>query len=48
MRIFIHLLKIYSLMKKITLNNIQHKVLENEIRDFELSGCQLENNKNKD
>ena len=28
-----------------TLNNIQHKVLENEIRDFELSGCQLENNK---
>lgn len=30
---------------KSTLNNIQHKVLENEIRDFELSGCQLENNK---
>ena len=28
-----------------TLNNIQLKVLENEIRDFELSGCQLENNK---
>ena len=31
--------------KKSTLNNIQLKVLENEIRDFELSGCQLENNK---
>ncbi|MCT7487428.1 M3 family metallopeptidase [Aliarcobacter cryaerophilus] len=31
--------------EKSTLNNIQHKVLENEIRDFELSGCQLENNK---
>ncbi len=31
--------------EKSTLNNIQRKVLENEIRDFELSGCQLENNK---
>ena len=31
--------------KKSTLSNIQLKVLENEIRDFELSGCQLENNK---
>ena len=31
--------------EKSTLNNIQNKVLENEIRDFELSGCQLENNK---
>ena len=31
--------------KRSTLNNIQLKVLENEIRDFELSGCQLENNK---
>ncbi|MCT7524782.1 M3 family metallopeptidase [Aliarcobacter cryaerophilus] len=31
--------------EKSTLNNIQIKVLENEIRDFELSGCQLENNK---
>ncbi|WP_419677472.1 M3 family metallopeptidase [Aliarcobacter lanthieri] len=30
-----------------TLNNIQNKVLENEIRDFELSGCNLENNKKK-
>ena len=30
---------------KSTLSNIQLKVLENEIRDFELSGCQLENNK---
>ncbi|MCG3670247.1 M3 family metallopeptidase [Aliarcobacter butzleri] len=29
------------------LNNIQNKVLENEIRDFELSGCNLENNKKK-
>lgn len=26
-----------------TLNNIQKKVLENEIRDFELSGCHLNN-----
>ena len=31
--------------EKNTLSNIQLKVLENEIRDFELSGCQLENNK---
>ena len=31
--------------KRSTLNNIKLKVLENEIRDFELSGCQLENNK---
>ena len=31
--------------EKSTLNNIQLKVLENEIRDFELSGCQLEKNK---
>ena len=31
--------------EKGTLSNIQLKVLENEIRDFELSGCQLENNK---
>ncbi|RBQ31909.1 peptidase M3 [Arcobacter sp. FW59] len=30
-----------------TLNNIQNKVLENEIRDFELSGCNLDNNKKK-
>ncbi|QKF59407.1 M3 family metallopeptidase [Aliarcobacter lanthieri] len=30
-----------------TLNDIQNKVLENEIRDFELSGCNLENNKKK-
>lgn len=42
---------IYSALKDIqynensTLNNIQKKVLENEIREFELSGCQLENNK---
>ncbi|MFY9078508.1 M3 family metallopeptidase [Aliarcobacter cryaerophilus] len=31
--------------EKSTISNIQLKVLENEIRDFELSGCQLENNK---
>ena len=31
--------------EKSTLSDIQFKVLENEIRDFELSGCQLENNK---
>lgn len=31
--------------EKSTLSNIQLKVLENEIRDFELSGCKLENNK---
>lgn len=30
-----------------TLNNIQNKVLENEIRDFKLSGCHLKNNKKK-
>lgn len=33
--------------KKSMLNDIQDKVLENEIRDFELSGCNLENNKKK-
>lgn len=32
---------------KTTLNNIQNKVLENEIRDFVLSGCHLDNNKKK-
>jgi len=32
---------------KTTLNNIQNKVLENEIRDFILSGCHLDNNKKK-
>jgi len=31
--------------EKSTLNDIQNKVLENEIRDFKLSGCHLENNK---
>ena len=30
-----------------SLNDIQNKVLENEIRDFKLSGCHLENNKKK-
>lgn len=29
---------------KISLNDIQKKVLENEIRDFKLSGCHLKNN----
>ncbi|WP_418186604.1 M3 family metallopeptidase [Aliarcobacter lanthieri] len=44
---------IYSSLKSIqsnekrTLSDIQNKVLENEIRDFELSGCNLENNKKK-
>ncbi|RXJ84780.1 M3 family metallopeptidase [Arcobacter cloacae] len=33
--------------EKNTLNNIQNKVLENEIRDFKLSGCHLENDKKK-
>ena len=42
---------IYSALKYIlsnessTLNSIQKKVLENEIRDFELSGCNLEKDK---
>lgn len=44
---------IYTTLKDIqskeqsALNNIQNKVLENEIRDFKLSGCHLENNKKK-
>ena len=42
--IYISLKNIQS-NERSTLNNIQLKVLENEIRDFELSGCQLENNK---
>ncbi|MGM0518232.1 MAG: M3 family metallopeptidase [Campylobacterota bacterium] len=33
--------------EKSTLNDIQNKVLENEIKEFELSGCHLENNKKK-
>lgn len=44
--IYISLKNIQSNEKSI-LNNIQNKVLENEIRDFELSGCQLESNKKK-
>ena len=40
-------LKDIQFNKKSMLNNIQNKVLENEIRDFELSGCNLENNKKK-
>ncbi|PRM96473.1 M3 family metallopeptidase [Aliarcobacter cryaerophilus] len=38
-------LKYIQSNEKSTLNNIQLKVLENETREFELSGCQLENNK---
>lgn len=44
--IYISLKDIQS-KKQSTLNNIQNKVLENEIRDFKLSGCHLENNKKK-
>ncbi|MCG3696677.1 M3 family metallopeptidase [Aliarcobacter butzleri] len=44
--IYLSLKDIQSNEKSI-LNNIQNKVLENEIRDFELSGCNLENNKKK-
>ncbi|MCG3655505.1 M3 family metallopeptidase [Aliarcobacter butzleri] len=40
-------LKDIQFNEKIILNDIQNKVLENEIRDFELSGCNLENNKKK-
>ncbi|WP_323595604.1 M3 family metallopeptidase [Aliarcobacter butzleri] len=40
-------LKDIQFNKKSKLNDIQNKVLENEIRDFELSGCNLENNKKK-
>lgn len=40
-------LKDIQFNEKCILNDIQNKVLENEIRDFELSGCNLENNKKK-
>ena len=40
-------LKYIQSKEQSTLNNIQNKVLENEIRDFKLSGCHLENNKKK-
>ncbi|MCT7617032.1 M3 family metallopeptidase [Aliarcobacter butzleri] len=40
-------LKDIQFNEKSTLNDIQNKVLENEIRDFELSGCNLENNNKK-
>ncbi|MCT7908918.1 M3 family metallopeptidase [Arcobacter lacus] len=40
-------LKDIQFNQKSILNDIQNKVLENEIRDFELSGCNLENNKKK-
>lgn len=45
-KIYISLKDIHYKEKNI-LNDIQNKVLENEIRDFELSGCQLENNKKR-
>ena len=44
---------IYNALKSIqsnensSLSSIQNKVLENEIRDFKLSGCHLENDKKK-
>lgn len=40
-------LKDIQFNEKSMLSDIQNKVLENEIRDFELSGCNLENNKKK-
>jgi oligopeptidase A len=40
-------LKTIQSNENISLNDIQNKVLENEIRDFKLSGCHLENNKKK-
>jgi oligopeptidase A len=40
-------LKTIQSNESISLNDIQNKVLENEIRDFKLSGCHLENNKKK-
>jgi len=40
-------LKDIQFNEKSILNDIQNKVLENEIREFELSGCNLENNKKK-
>jgi oligopeptidase A len=40
-------LKDIQFKEKSTLNDIQNKVLENEIRDFKLSGCHLETNKKK-
>ncbi|MDY3205469.1 MAG: M3 family metallopeptidase, partial [Arcobacter sp.] len=44
--IYLALINIQS-KEKNTLNDIQNKVLENEIRDFKLSGCHLENDKKK-
>ncbi len=38
-------LKVIQDNTKIPLNDIQNKVLENEIRDFKLSGCHLNNEK---
>jgi oligopeptidase A len=40
-------LKTIQSNENMSLNDIQNKVLENEIRDFKLSGCHLENNKKK-
>lgn len=40
-------LKVIQSNEKDILNDIQNKVLENEIRDFKLSGCHLEEDKKK-
>ena len=40
-------LKDIQYKEKRSLNNIQNKILENEIRDFKLSGCHLETDKKK-
>lgn len=42
-----NVLKDIQFNEKNTLSSIQNKVLENEIREFELSGCHLENNNKK-
>ena len=44
---FYHIFKTIQENEKSTLNHIQNKVLENEIRDFKLSGCHLEDEKKK-
>ena len=44
---FYHIFKTIQDNEKSTLNDIQNKVLENEIRDFKLSGCHLEDEKKK-
>ncbi len=44
---FYYIFKAIQDNEKSTLNDIQNKVLENEIRDFKLSGCHLEDEKKK-